>query len=287
MKFIGAMLAALLATTAAQAAEEQFDMKQELASDYLQETLVPGIKLYLGNETTPAFAELTRPDIYTSTSVSLSPFGGSRRHCLDALQKSLRSLASDAKLRGYEAVVDIRPVLDGKPAADASGFKCKPGYKVTTVAVSGAFAMSEAALAKANEAEAASLNLPTRKAAEGAIFLPAQAIITSDKAKAALGPKLSLHWGAQAPAYSFRYGPDEYEDSAEITKAGAESACHDAVVKVLRAIAEEALSKNYDAIIKLRSRLHGAYAPGTEDIECQVDKKAARVTLQATLAQKK
>jgi hypothetical protein len=144
------------------------------------------------------------PDIYTSTSISLCPFGGSRRHCLDALQKSLMSLADDAKLRGHDAVVDIRPAVDAKPSSDAAGFKCKPGCKVTTVSVSGAFAMSEAALCKANEAEAKSLNVVARKPAEGAVFLAADPILSSEKAKAALGADLSVHWGMQAPPHSYR-----------------------------------------------------------------------------------
>lgn len=276
-----------LAAAPARAGEESFEVKAELANEYLKDLLDPKIALFWGSDSLPGAVEVTRTDVFTSTSVSLSPFGGGRKHCVDAFQKTLKSLVDTAKAQGYDAVVQLRPVQDGQPSSDATGFKCKPGYKVTTVSLSGAFAMSAAAAARAAEAEKQSLSLPARKPAEGAVFLPAQALLDAPEARAALGSEVAFHWGAQAPDFAYRYGPEDYYDEAEIGPAGVEAACRQALVKTLAAAAKDAKEKHYDALIKLRSRLGEAYAPNPAELECQVGKRKVNVTVQVTLAQLK
>jgi uncharacterized protein YbjQ (UPF0145 family) len=288
-KTLTALTAVALSLSAplVQAGEESFELKTELANEYLKDLLDPSIQLFWGGDTLPGAAELTRTDVFTSTSVSLSPFGGGRKHCVDAFQKTLKSLVDTAKAQGYDAVVQIRHVQGGKPSEVVASFKCSPGYKVTTVSLSGAFAMSPQAAAKAAEAEQQSLELPARKPAEGAVFLPAQPLLDAPEAKAALGSEVSIHWGLQAPAFAFRYGPDDYYDDAEIGPGGVEVACRQALVKTLVAVVKEAKEKAYNAVIKVRSRLNEAYAPNPAELECLVAKKKVSVTVQVTLAQLK
>ncbi len=277
--------AASLALTA-HAAEEYFDLQKELSSSYVKELLAGSdVKLYVGSEPVPAFVEVTRPDVYSSMSFSPSPFGGSRRHCLDAFQKSLTAMFETAKARGYDAIIGLRPVVDGVPSDDVSGFKCTPGYKVTRVPLSSSFAMSEAAARREAESEKQSLELPARPPAKGAVFLPVAATLASDEAKVALGG-VPLHWGVQAPAYSHRYGPDVYPGDAEVVNGDAESACRRAFLNALASVAGEAKSQGFNSIIKARSYLDEEFAPALGEVECQVGKKA-KVQLRATLAQAK
>lgn len=271
-------------TLAARAAEEHFDLQKELSSSHLKGLLAESdVKLYVGSEPVPVFVEVTRLDVYSSMSFSASPFGGARRHCLDAFQKSLTAMVETAKARGYDAIVDLRPVVDGVPSNDVTGFKCTPGYKVTRVPLSGSFAMSAAASRKEAEAEKQSLGLPARQPDKDVIFLPVAATLASEGGNSALGG-ISLHWGVQAPAYSHRYGPEVYSGWAEIANGNTEAACRQAVLHALTSIVEEAKSRNFNAIIKVRSYLDEAFAPALEDVECRVGKKAS-VQLRATLAQ--
>jgi hypothetical protein len=286
LRIFFAVCAASLALTT-HAAEERFDLRTELGSSYLKDWLGKEVKLYLADEKPPEFAEITRPDTYSATSFSPSIFGGGRRHCLDAFQKAMKSLVDFAAERGYDAVVDIRPVQEGGTSKEVTTLLCTPGYKITSVSFSGSLAMSAAALQKQTEAEASSIKSHSRKPKDGEIFLPADPIITSPAARAILPEGTSLFWGAEAPIYTHRHGPDDYSDQAAITSAGTDAACKEATLKVLRQIADEAKSRKYDSIIKVRSRLNGEFPPALADIECLVSKKHVNVTLQATLAQKK
>lgn len=281
-----ALLAAFVAATAT-AGEEHFDVKQELASTYLRDWLGTDVSLYLAEAPTPEFAEVGRTETYLGWSLSPSPFGGGRRHCLDAFRKAMKSIVDAAVAHGYDAVVNIRAIPESGPSKDPASFKCTPGYKVTSVSVSGSLAMSVAAKQRQVDAELRSLNVPDRKPADGAIFLPVGPILESTETKQIFSDGLSLHWGPQAPPYNFQYGPDDYADQAELTSAGPEAACNAAVLNVLRQIADEARTRMYDSIIKVRSHLDGEYAPAHGDVECLVSKKKVSVTVQATLAQRK
>lgn len=273
--------------TSAHAAESRFVLNELLASESVKVFLDPDVKLYWGTQPTPSFPEVARPDVYTRSSISLSPFGGSKRHCVEAFEKSLKALIDDARARGYDSVINIQPVRDGRPSDDPAGFDCKPGYKTTEVSLRGSFAMTPAALQRAAEAEQRTANLPARSPAPGAIFLPLEPIMTSPEAKVILGPGIDAYWGIKAPAYSQRYGPDEYSEEADTKTLGNEGACRNAVLNVLRSIVQDARERGFDSVIKIRSFLNGEFAPVTTDVECQINKKTASVTLQASLASKK
>ncbi|HEY3700100.1 MAG TPA: hypothetical protein VGK97_12250 [Spongiibacteraceae bacterium] len=111
--------------------------------------------------------------------------------------------------------------------------------------------------------------------------------MTSPEAKAILGPDIKVYWGIQAPEYSQRYGPDDYSDEADIEKLQSEEACKQAVLKTLSSMVQEAKTRNFDSIIKIRSFLGEQFAPAATDVECQLNKKTASVTLRSSLASKK
>lgn len=281
-----ALLSAFFAVTAT-AGEEHFDVKKELASAYLRGWLGTDVSLYVEGEQTPEFVEVGRVETYAGWSLSISPFGGGRRHCLEAFQKAVKSVVDTAVAHGYDAVVNIRAIPESGPSNDPATFKCAPGYKVTTVSVSGSLAMSAAARQRQVDTELINRNVPSRKPADGAIFLPIEPILESPETKQIFTGGPTLHWGPQAPPYKFRYGPDDYSDQAELTSDGPAAACKLAVVKALKQIVDEARERKYDSIIKVRSHLDGEYAPAHGDVECLVAKNKVSVTVQATLAQRK
>lgn len=286
----GKLLALVLTslTISAHAAEgSYFKFSELLKADSAEELMDPAIKLYWGAQPTPDFPEVARPDIYTRSSISMSPLGGSKRHCVEAFEKTLKAMVDDARVRGYDAIANIRAVRDGKPSDDPAGFNCKPGYKTTEVPLVGTFAMTSAAMQRATEAEERSANIPARPPSAGAIFLPLEPMLTSPEANAILGPDIKAHWGIKAPEHSERYGPDEYSDDVDIGKLQIEEACKQAVLKTLGSMVQDAKTRNYDSIVKIRSFLGGQFAPVATDVECQLGKKTASVTLKSSLASKK
>jgi uncharacterized protein YbjQ (UPF0145 family) len=287
---IGKLLALALTslTVFAHGAEgNYFTFSELLKADSAEKYAGPDIKLYWAAQPTPDFPEVARPDSYTRSSISLSPFGGSRRHCIEAFEKALKAMIDAARSRGYDAVTNIRAMRDGKASDDPLGFNCKPGYKTTEVPLIGSFAMTSAAMKRAAEMEERSANVAARPPSAGAIFLPLEPILTSPEAKAILGPDIKAFWGIKAPEYSQRHGPDDYSDDADIGKLESEEACKQAVLKTLRSMVEEAKTRNFDSIIKIRSFLGEQFAPVATDVECKLAKKSASVTLRYSLASKK
>jgi uncharacterized protein YbjQ (UPF0145 family) len=284
---IGLAVASLLASLSisASAAEPHFILSKLLQSESVKEFMVPEVKLYWGNQETPAFAEIARPDVYTRSSIS--HFGGTDKHCVEAFEKSLEGLIEDARTRGYDAIIHIQVLHKGKPSEDPAGFSCEPGFATTEVPLQASFAMTQAAFQKAAELDRRTSSLPSRNPAKGAIFLPIEPIMASPEAKAILGPDLSAHWGVKAPTYIHRYGPEEYSEEADRKGLENEAACRMAVLNTLSSMAQDAKERHFDAIIKIRSHLEGKFAPTAGDVECQIDKKTVSVTLQASLASTK
>jgi len=263
-----------------------FRLSELLASESVKDFSKPEVTLHLTARVTGTFVEPSRPETYTRSALSLSPFGGSKRHCVEAFEKSLKAMIEDAVARGYDAIIDIRAAVDGKPSTDPEGFSCKPGYKTTEVALVSTFAMTEAAARRAAEEEQRALNLPERPPAANSVLVPLDALLTSQEAKSLLGSSITAHWGTTVAAYSTRFGPDDYTEAADTKSIGQEEACKQAALKALQSMVEEAKSRNYDSLIRIRSHLNGEYAGGSV-IECAVGKKAATVTLQASLANKR
>jgi uncharacterized protein YbjQ (UPF0145 family) len=276
----------LAASTLVHAESSYFKIDELRRSDDVKEQAARSVKLYWGDEKTPEFAELAPPDVYTRSSISLSMFGGSKRHCVEAFTLALTALVDDALARGYDAIVNIRPAVNGKPSADAAGFNCSPGYKTTEVPLFGTFAMTQAALDRVTAAEQQASTQASRPAAKGALFLPMAPMLASPQAKSVLGT-IEAYAGIQAPGYGLRYGPEEFEGEADIQTSGREAACQQAVVKALGSMAEMAKEKGLDMIIKVRSHLDEQYAPVPSDVECAVGKKVASVLLSASLAKRR
>lgn len=258
-----------------------------LASDTARKQLARGVGLYWLEAKAPPFSQPSLPETYTSTSFSPSPFGGSRRHCVNAFENVLAALIDDAESRGYDLITNVRPVVDGAPLSNVEGFDCKPGYKITMVSVAGILARSEAAAKKFTEAEQASLKVAPRAAAAGAIFLPLEPALLSKEAKTPSGSTPEVHLASPSmPFHQFRFGPDDYADSAELTTEGPEVACRQAVSKALESMKAEAKERKYSMVINVRSRLDGNFSPDFAQFECAVGKKTVSVNCQASLAAK-
>jgi uncharacterized protein YbjQ (UPF0145 family) len=285
-----ALLATLLASLSITARADDgyyFKLAELMQSDDVKEMLDPPIQLFWGEQPTPQFAEVTRLNTYTRSGVSLSIFGGSRRHCVEAFQNALKAMIRDARTRGYDAVIEVHVRGVGKSSGDAAGFRCKPGYKTTEVPVSGRFAMSAAALQRMREADASSAGLPPRPPAEDAIFVPLEPVIGSEEEKAVLGPAIRAYWGIDAPPYADRFGPETYKGEGKVGADGKEAACRQAVLGALKSMANDAREKSYDAIIRIRSYFNERYAPKLTEVECEIDKDEVGVVLQASLATRK
>jgi len=279
-----ALACSMVPARAAEAA--RFELSSLLASESVKETLDPAVKLYWGTPAPAAdLAEVARPDVYTRSSISMSPFGGSARHCVEAFEKALAAMIDAARARGYDAIVDVRTFQNGTPADDSTALACKPGYKTTEVSLAGSFAMTQAAFQRAAQADERAATAPPRPPADGAVFVPLEPILTSPEARAILGPGIVVYPGsAKAPAYSQRYGPEEYSEDADLKRLGPDAACKQAVLNTLSSIVQDAKERGYDSVIKVRSFLNRQFVPGGGDVECLLGKKTASVTLQATLS---
>ena len=146
--------------------------------------------------------------------------------------------------------------------------------------------MTPVAMQRWAEAERQSASVPPRAPAKGAIFLSLDSILNTAEVKAILGRQVKAYWGLDAPAYDERERPDEYSEEADIGSLSGEDACKQAVLNTLRSMVQEARKKDFDSIIKIRSFLNEQYTPVVTDIECQLTKKTASVTLRASLANK-
>lgn len=284
-----AIVVALALSSFAQHAQatELLEVQQLLTSESAREVLKQGVTTYWSGQTPPTFKQYSLPETYTATSFSPSPFGGSRRHCVDAFENALRSLIEDAKYRGFDAIVDIRPVVNGAPVANTKVFNCKPGYKITSVSLMGTLAMSDAAFDRLAEAEKASLVVAPRSAADGANFFPLPPALASTAAKEAVSKLLEIHpTSSSTPTYRIRFGPDDYSGEAELGTDGVEAACRRAVAKALEAMSGEATARKYTMIVNMRSNLNGKLSPDYQQFECEVTKKRVSVVFQATLAAK-
>lgn len=272
-------------------AAEPFHLKvsELLQSERAQKFLDPGIKLYWGDAATPAFQEVTRQDINTGLSMSGGLFSrGSKEHCVAAFENALDTLVKTARSGGFDAVINIRVGQDRKPTNDFVSFNCLPGYQATDVRLWGQFAMTPEAAKRFAQAQAQSATLPAREPAKGAIFIAAASVAASPELKKIMGRHVRAYWGVDAPEYDERsLNPDDYSEDVELGTLGPEEACRQAVLKTLGVMVKDARKDDFDSIIRIRSYHRDQFAPNATDIECELSKKEASVTLRAFMANRK
>lgn len=260
-----------------------------LQSDAAQKSMDPSVRLYWGDAATQTFQEVSRPDFNTGVSISgglLS--GGTKAHCVAAFENALDAMIRSARSAGYDAVINIRAVGDKNGVADATGFNCTPGYRTTEVRLWSSFAATSEAAQRMAMAERQSATVPSRAPAKGAIFLPIDSVLAGPELKSILGRHVRAYWGFDAPAYDERTrSPDEYSEDVDLGNLSSEEACKRAVLKTLGSMVKEARKEDFDSIIRIRSFLNEQFAPVVTDVECELGKKTASVTLRASLANRK
>lgn len=276
------LLGVLLATSAVAADSENMRLSELLSSKKAKKVLGMGVTLYWAGSQAPVFKEYSLPTRYTGKADGLLSI--SRHHCVEAFEDALEGMVEDAENKGYDAIVDLALVIDGQSAPGAQNYTCKLGSRATSVTLSGSFALSDGAIQRVAEEEKESLKVGPRQPAKGAVFLPLEPVLTSPEAKAILGEGLSVDWHFPAQHYAIHKGPMEYEGKAEITAAGNEAACKNALLNALGSAATEARAEKYDRIIKVRSYLKDEYAPDLSQFECAISPRGAQVTMHATLA---
>lgn len=275
-------LGLLIATSAMAADSENMRLSELLSSKKAKKVLGMGVTLYWAGTQAPVFKEYSLPTRYTGKADGV--FGISRNHCVEAFEDALEGMVESAENKGYDAIVDLALVVDGQPVPGAQSYTCKLGSRATSVTLSGYFALSDAAIKNVAEEEKESLKIDPRKPAKGAVFLPIEPVLSSPEAKAVLGEGLSVDWHFPAPHYAIHKGPMEYEGKADITAAGNEAACKNALLSALGGMAKEARAEKYDRVIKVRSYLKDEYAPDLTQFECAISPRGAEVTMHATLA---
>jgi uncharacterized protein YbjQ (UPF0145 family) len=271
-------------TLVAQAADpDYFSYRELFARRSVQAFSDPSVKIYLANDAKPAFAEKSRPDTYTGSGISISPFGGSRRHCVEAFENALQAMIKDAATKGFDAIIDLRAMIGDDLSADPDGFTCAPSYKVTIVSLHATFGLTQTAARRVAEEDKRLLNQPYRPPWEYSVYVPLEPILASAEAQAMLGPDLKAYSGNDTPLYTVRVGPDDYAASAPIGSLEIPTACKIATLKALQGMVDEAREQKFDSIIKIRSRMYEQYTPGLASVECEVGKNAVYVNFQATL----
>jgi hypothetical protein len=266
---------------------EYFRLDELLRSEEAREVLKAPVALYWNDQPAPEFVEKTELDRHSGTAISGSPFGGSRRHCVEGFDLALKAMVNEAVRLGYDAIAGIRVVIDGKPSDDPVGFYCMPGHKVTTIRLEAAFLLTRAGQERLAAEEAFVPVGPPRPPADGAIYLPLAPILESPEMKSIIGSDISIYWQGPPPEYGDRYGPEAWYDHAEIARYGKDDVCRQAAFKVLLAMADKARAEEFDSIIKLRSYLNGQFTPDPGDIECEIGRKIATVKLRAMLVKRK
>jgi uncharacterized protein YbjQ (UPF0145 family) len=277
----------LFAAAGTQAAEPTYFKFSELMDSELSQAIKdPAVKLYWATQPTPGFPEIAPADVYARRG-PLTQVGGPTSNCVAAFHETLKTLISDARSRGYDAIINLQAAEDGRPSNDREGFRCVVGDKRVKVALWSQFAMSAAALQRMVEADEHSTRMPPRQAPTNGMFIPLEPILTSPQAREILGPDIHVFWGVAAPRYGLRYGPDSFSESASNRDVGDEGACRRAVLESLKSMVKDAEERGLNAIIRVRSFIDERYPPVITDAECRQRLFMAgrlSVSLQASLA---
>ncbi|MBL0727852.1 hypothetical protein [Piscinibacter sp. HJYY11] len=284
-----ALVLASLAFTASAADPIPMRVSELLQSERARQFLDPDVKLYWGDEATPPLLEISREDVNTGISLSGKVFSaGTREHCVAAFENALDSMIRHARNLGYDVVFNIR-VGQGKGVpTESQTFSCTPAYRATDIRIWSSFGMTEAAAQRFADAQKQLATLPARAPAKDAIFMPLAPVQASPELKKILGRHVRAYWGTDAPTYDERTNsPYEYTEYAETAGRAPEEACRQATLKALGAMVKEARKEDFDSLVRIRSYHNGQLTPAPTDIECEVGKKWASVTLRAYMANRK
>ncbi|WOB09520.1 hypothetical protein [Piscinibacter gummiphilus] len=283
------LVLASLALCAHAAEPFQLKVSELLQSERAQKFLDPSIKLYWGDAPTPPFPEITRQDINTGLSMNSGLFSrGSKEHCIAAFENALDTLVKTARSGGFDAAFDIRVGQGRTPTNDFESFQCTPAYTATDVRLWASFAMTPDAAQRFAQAQLKQASLPAREPAKGAIFMPVASVVASPELKKILGRHVRAYWGTEAPEYDERsLNPDDYSEEVTIGTLAPEEACRQAALKTLGVMVKAARKDDFDSIIRIRSYHRDQFAPNPTDIECELGKKEASVTLRAFMANRK
>ncbi|MEC5385076.1 hypothetical protein VVD49_05035 [Uliginosibacterium sp. H3] len=285
------MLVCAMSTAGAQTSDRFYfySFRTALASPEAREVLNPAVRLYWGAMPAPELGEQARRDTFSGTEKNSRVFIRSepRDVCMRVFAKALHSFTVDAIARGYDAVVNIKGETAGAQGSSDVGFDCDAGYQITTVRLTAQLALTKSAsdLAAEIERDPARWVPPKRTVplSKNAIILSLQEILDSSDARQILG-SIKTHVGLHhAPAYSERWGPEEYGDDARISEFGTEGACKKATLLALASMVSDVKEQGYNGIIKIQSYLDGQPAGKDTDLECEVDRKSASVNLKGTL----
>jgi hypothetical protein len=262
-----------------------YTFERAMKSPDVEDILDPGVKLFFGEQQTPPLAEKSRPDSHSRSGMSIAPFGRNPDVlCREGFTENLAALIRNAKKMGFDTIFNIRgQMADG--SFSNKGFDCGAGRRTAEVRLMIEYGLTQDGARRA-EQETVSQAAPRQRKppSKNAIFLPLDDVMDSPEALAVLGP-IKAHWGTnKTPAYSERYGPEEYDGEGSVKELGREGACKKAVQEALKAALEDVAEQGYNGMIRIRSYLNGEFTPNETDFECEVSSKWATVNFQVTLA---
>ena len=284
------ILISLLLTLAVHSASADamfYSFEQAMATGDVRDVLDPSIKLYFGTQPTPAFVEKSLPDSYNRSGISVMPWGRNPDVlCREGFTANIARLIRTAKEMGFDTVFNIRGTTRDRKVSNNKGFDCDGGRRTSEVRLFAEFGLTQEGAKRAEQAGPPVLK-SRKPLSKNAILLPLEEVLASTEAKAVLG-SVKTHWGSdKVPAYSERFGPQEYEGEGSVKELGQEGACKKAVLEALASMLEDVSEQGYDSIIRIRSYLDEQLAPNDTHIECEAGSKWASVKLLGTLAKLK
>ncbi|HSD37413.1 MAG TPA: hypothetical protein VLC92_07870 [Rhodocyclaceae bacterium] len=287
-------LLALLACTSLRvhAGSEFYSIADVMASPQVVAILNPNVKLFWSNQALPALSVRSEASTYEQGISKRTPSYTLEDQCFEAFAGALADVFADAKLREYDAVVNLHSNYDGKPTSDPSKFECA-GYGRRYVQLNAAFALTDEAARLAERARTdPSVVLPytfKRTVAPRAkvLFLPLATVMNSAQVKAAQG-SLLLQTGKDMPAgYVVPEVPEDFTRKTDNGPAGNEAGCYDAATRAVLGMIDDAHAYGYPAVMRIRSFLHEQPAPEASDFECEPGLFTNTVTLLGSFAKLK
>lgn len=286
---LSALFASLSAPSFAE--DRNFALSTLRALPEAQAVMDPAIRMLWLDEAPPALVESTPTTMHNATGISVIPFNTGEAHCQEAFVRALRNMLEIARNAGYDVIYDLRPALRDGPASQTSSVYCDVGVTTARVFLSAKMGMTQTARTRADGIERETERLAmiaNRPAAKGALYLPLLPILETPEIREQLGNDVTLTLGSQTPpAYSLRYGPVTYSETAASNGKSPTDTCVAATIATLRTMIKDARANRYNGLIRVRSFLNNQFAAAASDVECEAGNRSATVVLRAVLIQKK